>query len=122
MIDSLRPVKQNVHERMNTASHATRRNLRRRSPVRRRPIYRAPVPRDALRVLHAALLAHRQRTGEGPAALARRLGISRSNLANIEARLATGEAIAWDTAELLAEAIGYEVTIAPRRRKGSGQA
>jgi len=75
------------------------------------PVHHGLVPREAIRALHAAVVRHRERTGEGTNELARRLGLTPQNFANQLRRLENGDAVEWDTVERIAFAIGYEVRL-----------
>lgn len=72
------------------------------------------VPRETLVAIAAAVKAYQERTGESQTKIAERLGMTQSNLANQLGRLARGESVAWDTAESIANAVGYELTLRPK--------
>lgn len=79
-------------------------------------MYPLGVP-DVLRDLLAAVKAHRERTGEGPTVLAVRCGMSRTNLANVLARLERGEPVEIATAQKVAAGVGYELRLVKVRQK-----
>ena len=79
-------------------------------------MYPLGVP-DVLRDLLAAVKAHRERTGEGPTVLAVRCGMSRTNLANVLARLERGEPVEIATAQKVAAGVGHELRLVKVRQK-----
>ena len=78
-------------------------------------MYLPGVP-DVLRDLLAAVKAHRERTGEGPTALAARCGMSRANLGNVLGRLERGEPVEIATAQKVAAGIGYELRLVEKEQ------
>ena len=78
-------------------------------------MYPLGVP-DVLRDLLAAVKAHRERTGEGPTALAARCGMSRANLGNVLKRLADGKGADIETAQKVAAGVGYELRLVEKEQ------
>lgn len=78
----------------------------------------ADVPRETLVAIAAAVKAYQARTGESQTEMAQKLGMKQPNLANQLGRLERGEPVAWDTAETIANHVGYELVLAPKTEKG----
>ena len=79
-------------------------------------MYPLCVP-DVLRDLLAAVKAHRERTGEGPTALAVRCRMSRTHLANVLKRIADGKGADILTAQKVAAGVGHELRLEKVRQK-----
>lgn len=76
----------------------------------------ALVARETLVAIAGAVKEWCARTGESQTDLAKRLGMKQPNLANQLGRLERGEAVTWDTAEKIANAVGYKIAL---QKKGA---